>query len=155
MANLAVVGPALSKLELCDLLLDAAVELERSRSNRKFSRKPVERLASALSYASRPFDAAPQVGLIDPTFYDSFERLFRVQKTDTLESIDQLQAFVGEVVNELRSAEDGDVSSDAAKKVVDFCIGLHQELTREIEAESRFVIEDWRTSDIQASQGLG
>ena len=138
MANPAVVTSTLSKLALCDLLLDTAVELGRFRRGLKFSQAPVERLAAALAYASKPFADAPQEGLIDPTFYESFERLFRIQRTDALESIDQLRAFVDEVVAELRPAENGEVSPESAKKVIDFCVGLHQELTREIEAESRF-----------------
>ena len=154
MANPAVVGSALSKLALCDLLLDAAVELERAKAGKKFSRKAVERLAVALSYASMPFEDAHQAGLIEPTLYDSFERLFRTQRSATLESIDQMREFVGEVVTDLRSAESGEVNEESAKKMIDFCVGLHQELTREIEAESRFVVDDWRTADIQASQSL-
>src|SRR6266536_2387578 len=130
MPSPAVVTSTLSKLALCDLLLDTAVELGRARIGRKFSRAPVERLATALSYASKPFEDAPQAGLVDPMFYESFERLFRVQRSDALESIDQLRAFVGDVIDELRSAEDGEVSPDSAKKVIDFCVGLHQELTR-------------------------
>jgi hypothetical protein len=155
MAHLAVVERTLSKLAFCDLILDTAVELERARAGSKINRAPLERLARVLAHASRPFDDAAQSAFVEPTFYDSFERLFRVQKSGTPESVEQLQAFLSETVTELRLVEDGAVAPGSLAKMIDFCVGLHQELTRELEAESGVVIDEWRTSDLPAAESLG
>jgi hypothetical protein len=155
MVNPAVVERTLSKLAFCDLLLDTAVELERARAGSKINRAPLERLARVLARASKPFDDAAQSAFVEPTFYDSFERLFRVQKSEIPESAEQLQAFLSETVAELRLVETGAIAPGSLTKMIDFCVGLHQELTRELEAESGVVIDEWRTSDLPIAQSVG
>ncbi len=155
MANPAVVETTLSKLAFCDLLLDTAVELERARGGARISRAPLERLAKVLTHASRPFEDASQQAFVEPTFYDSFERLFRTQRASIPDSVEQLQAFLNDAVAELRRVERGRIAPGSLSKMIDFCVGLHKELTREIEAESGVVIDEWRTSDVAAAESIG
>lgn len=156
MANGAVVGATLSKLAFADLLLDAAVELERARNGATVSRAPLERLAKFIAHLSNPFEESGQATFVDPTYYDSLERLFRLQKADSLQSTAQLQAFLADAVAELRLVERGQVEPASISKMIDFCIRLHQELTREIEVETGIVVDEWRTSDdVSVAQGLG
>lgn len=155
MANPAVVEATLSKLAFCDLILDTAVELERAKSGVKISRAPLERLARVLARASKPFEDASQQAFVEPSFYDSFERLFRLQNSNVPESVEQLQAFLNEAVAELRRAEAGDVPPQSLSKMINFCVGLHRELTREIESEGGVVVDDWRTSDVATAESVG
>jgi hypothetical protein len=155
MANPAVVEATLSKLAFCDLILDSAVELERARSGARINRAPLERLAQVLSHASKPFADDSQAAFVEPTFYDSFERLFRTQKSDLPASVEQLQAFLREAVSELRQVENEKVAPELLSKMIDFCVGLHKELTREIEAEGNVVVDEWRTSDVAAAESVG
>jgi hypothetical protein len=154
MTNLAVVDATLSKLAFCDLILDTAVELERARSGAKISVAPLERLAQALDRASNPFEDLARSAFVEPAFYDSFERLFRHQRSAAPQSSEQIRSFLGDAVADLRRVEQGEVAPDSISKMIDFCVRLHQELTREIEAEGGVVIDEWRTSDIAAAESI-
>lgn len=153
--NQVVADTSLSRLEFCDLVLDTAIELERARQGEASSSAPLERLADALSRASKPIAAPVEPAFVEATFYDPFERMFRAQNLDSPQSIEHIQAFITTAVNELRAVETGDASPETIQKLVDFCITLHQEMAREIEAEEADFVDDWRTSDVAIASSLG
>jgi hypothetical protein len=140
----------LSKFAFCDLVLDTALELEKARLGGQLSSAPIERLAEALSDAVKEDQPAGRPVFLEPAYFDSFERLFRVQRGNP-ESVEQIQAFLREAVDDLRDLEHNTGATEKLGKVSEFCLVLHQELAREIEAEESGVTDDWRTSDISVA----
>jgi hypothetical protein len=149
------IDTSLSRLAFCDLVLDTAMELERARLGHAPSMGPLNRLADTLSRAAKPIDAPMQPAFMEPTFYDPFERLFRSQKSVIPESIEQIQTFVAEAAEQLRAVEAGNASPEAIKRLVDFCVGLHQAVALEVEAEEADIVDDWRTSDVAVAACIG
>jgi hypothetical protein len=145
----------LSKFAICDLVLASTLELEKARTGRPAKSEPLRELAEALSRAARPMADDNSTAFVEAGYFTPLEGLFTAMNSAQPRSIKQLQEFVQDATNGMRSQNLEDSSNDSILGLIRFCVALHEELVRGLEAERTVVINESRASNQSLEAVIG
>jgi hypothetical protein len=143
-------GP-LSKFAFCDLVLASTLELEKVRTGRPAKSEPLQHLADALSRAASPVSEGAPTAFVEAGYFVPLERLFTTFKNEQPKSIRQIQDFVQDATKDMRSLDTSGTSNTAIPKLINFCVALHEELVRGLNAENTVVSNESRSSNKSAA----
>jgi hypothetical protein len=132
---------AQSKFGLSDLALRSIVELERMNAGMDFEKGALEDLSVALLHTSHPDQQSEQVGFIDPTYYDPFERLYRASAVTADVNVEKIQEYLRQISEQLSVLADGGAASPT--RLLTVCINLHKELVQELLADDDTAAQEW------------
>lgn len=139
-------GP-LSKFAFCDLVLTSTLELEKARTGRLAKSEPLRQLADALSQAASPVSGGVPTSFVEASYFEPLERLFTTVNSQQPSSIKQIQDFVHDATLNMRNLQIDSPSNDRIPGLISFCVALHEELVRGLDAEHGVVVDESRTSD--------
>src|SRR3546814_2527809 len=97
-------------------------------------------LATALRQNSEPSACTLQFRFVEPGYYESFERLYRMASSAPDGEVENIQEYMKTVSQQLSAVAQGQV--DAAASLLPVCIALHQELIQELAGEDGFDIHE-------------
>lgn len=144
---------SVSKFAFSDLALQSAIELERARAGEPFQVEPLVDLADALSITSRPEREGSPFRFVEPSFYEPFERLYRLERHKA-ETVEDIQQYVGDLAERLRAIKPGKTEERTTRELVIVCIALHRELIRELGSEDVLVRHEWRQPTFATAPGF-
>ncbi len=128
----------LSKSDISDLALDAALQLQRGKSGGDFDVTPLHSLALALRHSAGADDANGAPAQMWPGYLDPFERLYRSRTAVEPKSFDEIRDFITQAVKEIDSVDERQPFDKVlATKLIDFCMELNLELGRRQWMETR------------------
>ena len=128
----------LSKSEIGDLALDAAVQLQRAKSGGDLDARPLHELAAALRHSAGADEGFASVSQMWPGYLDPFERLYRSAHSAEPKSFKQLRDFIGTAIREIDAVSDGPaLDGEIASRLMEFCLQLNLELGRRQWLETR------------------
>lgn len=128
----------LSKSEIGDLALDAAVQLQRAKSGGDLDATPLHELAAALRHSAGDDEGFASVSQMWPGYLDPFERLYRSANSAEPKSFKQLRDFIGTAISEIDAVGGGrPLDGGIASRLMDFCLQLNLELGRRQWLETR------------------
>src|SRR3546814_10086872 len=87
-------------------------------------------LATALRQNSEPSACTLQFRFVEPGYYESFERLYRMASSAPDGEVENIQEYMKTVSQQLSAV--AQVQVDAAASLLPVCIALHQELIQEL-----------------------
>src|SRR3546814_257991 len=109
-------------------------------------------LATALRQNSEPSACTLQFRFVEPGYYESFERLYRMASSAPDGEVENIQEYMKTVSQQLSAVAQGQV--DAAASLLPVCIALHQELIQELAGEDGFDIHERSPLSEDTSAGI-
>lgn len=145
---------SLSKFAFSDLALRSAVELEKARVGTSYEIEPIQSLADVLGLAANPDVQGAPFKFVEPGYYQTFERLYHTKQPAPVESVEQIQKFMSEAIDRLRSIKSATDRANIDKELIAFCIALHRELIRGLSTEDKVVVQERRSPDFSTPTGF-
>src|SRR3546814_15528211 len=102
-----------SKYSLSNLALRSIVELERMNAGLDSNPDVFTHLATALRQTSEPSACTLPFRLVEPGYYESFERLYRMASTAPAAELDHIQSYMNTTNQPLSAAPEGPAESAA------------------------------------------
>ncbi len=133
-----------SKYRLVELALRSMIELERSQAGMDVEQQVLSDLSEALLRTSYQSADAVPFGLVEPGYYEPYERLMRTVGYSSVSEIDRIQSFIKQLSNDLAAVATGGHAD--MLRLVNACAALHQELLNDISSEEMLVVNDWPTT---------
>jgi hypothetical protein len=137
----------MAKHALSELTLDAVTEIDRSLAGLDFDPEPIRNLGNTLMATFEPMPQASQFKLVEPDYFQPLERLFRDQRAESAQGVDEILSFVKESAISLVSFEGAARNRDRARQLHRFCIALHEQLIDELAREDGVGVPEWSPDD--------
>lgn len=146
---------AQSKFVLSGLALRSIIELERLNAGMDFDQSVLESLSTALRKVTRLDDSTLQLGFIEPDYFGSMDRLYRVSVAGDGGDVEKIQEYTRSISEQLNSPLEA--GSDVAKGLLSVCATLHSELVQDLSLDDdtrthgRPSIESFATASLCAA----
>ena len=142
-----------SKYALSGLTLRSMVELERARVGMEYEADVFGQLSAALLETSKDKIGDAPFRLVEPGYYDPYERLARNSGNAASPDILEIQSYIKQISDDLILAAGG--HPEVFSTLLPVCTALHHELLNEINAEDALAGTEWPSFDEHAQAGGG
>lgn len=141
-----------SKYRLVELALRSMIELERAQVGMDVEQEVLADFSTALLRTSYQSADAVPFGLVEPGYYEPYERLMRTIGHSCVPEIDRIQSYIKQLSSDLAAVAKGDHAD--MLRLVKACAALHQELLNDISSEEMLVVNEWPTTVRDFSVGV-
>lgn len=141
-----------SKFVLSELALRSIIEIERLNAGMEFDNSVLEALSSALLQASRLEGQAAQLAFIEPEYFVSLERLYRIASSADDGDVEKIRGYTKKISEQLNSPIEA--GSDVAAALLSVCETLHSELVQDLTIDDSARTHEWPNFDTGAQVSL-
>jgi hypothetical protein len=96
---------------------------------------------------SEPLSGVVQSKFVEPAYFEPLDRLFREQRSESAQGMEEIVSFVEKSARSLMDFEGSPRNKSYAEALRIFCIALHQQLIDELAREDGVGIPEWAPDD--------